>query len=107
MTNETATDTARSLRSANRKTALVLLAIAIVFFVGIIAVKFIGSPATGIAIMGTVVLLFLVVAIGRNLRGTDDRAPRSRGAKGASASDSPGADARPLGPPGAANGAPK
>ncbi len=55
-------------RSANRKTALVLLSIAIVFFVGIIATKFMGGGVTGIGVMGTVVLLFLVVAIGRNLR---------------------------------------
>jgi hypothetical protein len=62
------TDTAASLRKANRTTALVLLSIAAVFFVGIIATKFMGGPATGIGVMGTVVLLFLVVAIGRNLR---------------------------------------
>jgi len=55
-------------RSANRKTALVLLSIAIVFFVGIISTKFMGGGVTGIGVMGTVVLLFLVVAIGRNLR---------------------------------------
>ena len=58
---------AARIRSANRKTALVLLAIATVFFVGIIATKFIGEGATGIVVLGTVVLLFLVVAIGRNL----------------------------------------
>ena len=61
-------DAAARLRSANRKTALVLLAIAVVFFVGVIATKFMGGPVTGIVVLGTAVLLFLVVAIGRNLR---------------------------------------
>ena len=68
-THELTTDAAARLRSRNRKTALVLLSIAVVFFVGIIATQFMGGPATGIGIMGSVVLLFLVVAIGRNLRG--------------------------------------
>jgi len=68
MTPEPISDAAARLKSSNRKTALVLLGIAAVFFVGIIATRFIGSPATGISVMGTVVLLFLVVAIGRNLR---------------------------------------
>jgi hypothetical protein len=56
------------LRAQNRKTALVLLTIAIVFFVGIIATKFMGGPATGIGVVGSAVLLYLVVAIGRSLR---------------------------------------
>jgi Na+/H+ antiporter NhaD/arsenite permease-like protein len=56
------------LRAANRKTALVLLTIALVFFAGIIATKFMGGPTTGIGVVGAAVLLFLVVAIGRNLR---------------------------------------
>jgi len=68
MTPEPISDAAARLKSSNRKTAFVLLGIAAVFFVGIIATRFIGSPATGISVMGTVVLLFLVVAIGRNLR---------------------------------------
>jgi hypothetical protein len=67
-TPEPMTETAARLRKANRTTALVLLSIAAVFFVGIIATKFMGGPATGIGVMGAVVLLFLVVAIGRNLR---------------------------------------
>jgi hypothetical protein len=64
----TGPDAAARLRSANRKTALVLLTIAFVFFAGIIATKFMGGPATGIGVVGSAVLLFLVVAIGRNLR---------------------------------------
>ena len=65
---EPTADADRRLRSSNRKTAVVLLSIAIVFFVGIIATRFVGGAA-GIGVMGTVVLLFLAVAIGRNLSG--------------------------------------
>jgi hypothetical protein len=56
------------LRSANVRTALVLASIAAVFFVGIVVAKFVGDTSTGMAVLGAAVLLFLVVAIGRNLR---------------------------------------
>ena len=56
------------LRSANVRTALVLASIALVFFVGIVFAKFIGDASTGMTVLGAAVLLFLVVAIGRNLR---------------------------------------
>jgi hypothetical protein len=56
-------------RAANRRTAWTLLSIAVVFFVGIIATKFMGAPAVGIGVLGAAVLLYLIVAIGRNLRG--------------------------------------
>jgi Zn-dependent membrane protease YugP len=68
-THDPTTHEAASLRSRNLRTALVLLSIAAVFFVGFIAAQYAGGAATGIIIMGSVVLLFLVVAIGRNLRG--------------------------------------
>ena len=61
------TDDAR-LRSANVRTAIVLLSIAAVFFVGILVAKFVGDTSTGMTVLGAAVLLFLVVAIGRNLR---------------------------------------
>ena len=61
-------DASARLRASNRKTALVLASIAAVFFVGIIASKWIGGPDVGIGVMGAAVLLFLTVAIGRNLR---------------------------------------
>ena len=54
-------------RVANRRTAFALLAIAVLFFVGIIATRFVGEAATGISVMGGAVLLFLIIAIGRNL----------------------------------------
>jgi len=56
------------LRVSNRRTALALLSLAVVFFVGIIASRFMGGPATGVGVVGVAVLLYLVVAIGRNLR---------------------------------------
>ncbi len=61
-------DAAARLRVSNRRTALTLASIAAVFFVGIIASKFMGGYTTGIGVVGAAVLLYLVVAIGRNLR---------------------------------------
>ena len=61
-------DAARRLRASNRRTALILLSIAFVFFTGIIATKWMGGQTIGIGVMGTLILLFLIVAIGRNLR---------------------------------------
>ncbi|NDP42762.1 MAG: hypothetical protein GZ089_08620 [Aromatoleum sp.] len=55
-------------RSANLRTALILLSIALVFFFGIIASKLIGDPTASLGVIGAAVLLYLVVAIGRNLR---------------------------------------
>jgi hypothetical protein len=64
----TRTDAARRAKSANLRTALVFASIAIVFFCGIIATKWMGGPVVGIGVMGVAVLVFLVFAIGRNLR---------------------------------------
>ena len=61
-------DAARRAKSANVRTALVLASIALVFFAGIIATKWMGGPTIGIGVMGVAVLVFLVFAIGRNLR---------------------------------------
>jgi K+-sensing histidine kinase KdpD len=61
-------DDARRLKSANLRTALVFASIALVFFVGIIATKWMGGPTIGIGAMGIAVLVFLVFAIARNLR---------------------------------------
>ena len=55
------------LRAANRRTGLLLLAIALLFFFGIIASRFIESEAVSIAVIGGAVLLYLLVAIGRHL----------------------------------------
>jgi hypothetical protein len=56
------------LRRANLRTALVVASIAVLFFFGVIAAQFTGDPATGMAVVGAAVLLFLCFAIGRNLR---------------------------------------
>ena len=55
-------------RRAIRRTGLLLLAIALLFFFGIIASRFIESPLVSTGIIGGAVLLYLVVAIGRHLR---------------------------------------
>ena len=56
------------LKAANRRTGLVLLAIAVLFFFGIIASRFIDSPLVSTGVIGGAVLLYLIVAIGRHLR---------------------------------------
>ncbi len=64
----TTPDDARRTRTANLRTALVFASVAAVFFVGIIATKWMGGPTIGIGVMGVAVLVFLVFAIGRNVR---------------------------------------
>ena len=61
-------EAAARVRAANVRTAAILFAIAGVFFLGFIASRFMGDSATGMTVVGIAVLLFLVVAIGRNLR---------------------------------------
>ncbi len=55
-------------RRANVRTALVLASIAVAFFIGILATRFIGDGQNGITVLGAAVMFFLVIAIGRNLR---------------------------------------
>ena len=55
-------------KAANVRTALVFASIAVTFFVGIIVAHAVGGPVIGVGVVGFVVLLFLVFAIGRNLR---------------------------------------
>ena len=59
---------AQRMKAANRRTGLTLLAIALVFFFGIIASRFVDSPVVSIGVVGSAVLLYLLVAIGRHLR---------------------------------------
>jgi small neutral amino acid transporter SnatA (MarC family) len=54
--------------AANRTTALILASIALVFFFGVMAAQYLGTPTASIAVLGTAVLLYLAVAIGRHLR---------------------------------------
>ncbi|HEY5861580.1 MAG TPA: hypothetical protein VIX61_00705 [Casimicrobiaceae bacterium] len=67
--SSTGIDSGSRQRAANRRTAALLFTIVAVFFVGIVASRFIGDTATGMTVIGLAVLLFLIVAIGRNLRG--------------------------------------
>lgn len=61
-------EAAKKLAAANRRTGLILLSIALVFFFGAILARMFGTPIVSIAVLGGAVVLFLVVAIGRNLR---------------------------------------
>jgi hypothetical protein len=56
------------LRQANLRTALAVALIAVLFFVGVIAAQFVGNSAVGMSVVAAAVLVFLAVAIGRNLR---------------------------------------
>jgi hypothetical protein len=59
---------AARLRASNVRTAIVLATIALVFFAGVIASKYMGGYDTGMAVVGFGIFLFLAFAIGRNLR---------------------------------------
>jgi len=65
-TTKPTTDAER--KAANLRTALVFASIAATFFVGIIVAHAFGGPIVGVGVVGAAVLLFLVFAIGRNLR---------------------------------------
>jgi hypothetical protein len=56
------------LRRANLRTALAVALIAGLFFVGVIAAQFVGDSSVGMSVVAAAVLVFLAVAIGRNLR---------------------------------------
>lgn len=55
-------------RASNVRTALILFSIALVFFFGVIASRYMGGPETGVSVLGAAIFLFLVLAIGRHLR---------------------------------------
>lgn len=59
--------TPERVRAANVRTALVLASIAVVFFFGIMFARFMGDGESGITVLGIAVMLFLGLAIGRNL----------------------------------------
>ena len=56
------------LRAANVRTALVLLSIALTFFFGVMVSKYLGGYEVGMSVVGFAVFVFLLFAIGRNLR---------------------------------------
>ena len=55
------------LRAVNLRTAAILFTIALVFFAGIIVSHYLGGVAAGMSVLGIVVVLYLVIAIGRNV----------------------------------------
>ncbi len=56
------------LRALNRRTGLMLGLIALSFFVAIIISNYYGGPRLAIGVVGSTVLLFLAIGIGRHLR---------------------------------------
>jgi len=62
------TDRVTDIRAVNLRTGLALAVIAAVFFVGIIAAVYLGGPLVAIGVIGSAVLLFLLIGIGRHLR---------------------------------------
>jgi hypothetical protein len=98
-----AVDVPLRLRASNRRIAWTLASIAALFFAGIIATRWVGGRV-GIGVMGTAVLLFLVIAIGRNLRtarsgeGAEPNAGSARAARADDAQhpDAPGDASEPL-----------
>jgi hypothetical protein len=56
------------LRAANRRTGLVLLAIALLFFFGVILSRLFDDPLIPTGVIGGAAVLFLIIAIGRHLR---------------------------------------
>ena len=54
-------------RAANVRTAAILLAIAAVFFCGIIAAQYSNAPAVAIGVLGFAIVGFLAVSIGRHV----------------------------------------
>jgi len=61
-------DEMKVARRANRRTALTLASIAVVFFGGIIASQYSGSASVGMGVLGLAIVGFLVAAIGRGVR---------------------------------------
>ena len=57
------------LRAVNLRTAGILVAIALVFFAGIIVSHYLGGAAAGMSVLAIAIVLYLVVAIGRNVGG--------------------------------------
>jgi len=54
-------------KASIRRTAWILASIALVFFVGVIASKWIGDGSIGMTVVGAAVFLYLLLSIGRHL----------------------------------------
>jgi len=51
----------------NQRTALVFAFVAVVFFLGVFAARLLGTDGGGLTVLGVVIVVFLVVAIGFSL----------------------------------------
>lgn len=56
-------------RKSNLRVAWALASVAAVFFAGVILAHSVGAGGRGLDVLGIVVVVFLVIAIGRNLWG--------------------------------------
>ena len=54
-------------RARNVRMALVLVSMAVVFFIGVIVAHSVGIGEAGLSVLGFVIFVFLAIAIGRNL----------------------------------------
>ena len=54
-------------RTRNARTAISLVSIAVVFFIGVIIAHAAGVGDTGLTVLGALIVAFLAFAIGRNL----------------------------------------
>lgn len=52
----------------NVRTALALLSVALVFFIGVFVARLVGTDSGGFTVLGLLIIGFLAFAIGRNLR---------------------------------------
>lgn len=64
---DTAREQMRKPRERNVRTAVTLVSIALVFFLGVIIAHSVGIGDAGLSLLGLVIFIFLAVAIGRNL----------------------------------------
>jgi hypothetical protein len=67
MTEPTTRRESTAQRASIVRTAWILASIALVFFAGVIASKWIGDTSIGMTVVGAAVFLYLLVSIGRHL----------------------------------------
>jgi hypothetical protein len=65
--SDRANDANGRLHAANLRTALVLASVALTFFFGVIAAKFLGGFEVGMSIIALAAALFIAVAVALNL----------------------------------------
>ena len=68
MTDTAQRESGDRVARSNARVAVTLASIATVFFVGVFAARWFGADGGGLAVLGGAILVFLVIAIMRNLR---------------------------------------